>query len=156
MPTIFYNIAYISSKAKHRVLGDYDEQTKRVLILGAGYVSAPVVEYLTRSNDVALYVASALREEADNLAKRFPRTEPVLLNVTERPDLLREYVDKADVVVSLLPYGLHPLVAEQCIQAKTNMVTASYLSDPMKQLHQRCVISLLSTASRTLHNYLAV
>ena len=46
----------VYSRAKHRVVGDYDEQTKRVLILGAGYVSAPVVEYLTRQNDVAVYV----------------------------------------------------------------------------------------------------
>jgi saccharopine dehydrogenase-like NADP-dependent oxidoreductase len=37
-------------------MGDYDAQTKRVLLLGAGYVSAPVVEYLTRSNDVVVHV----------------------------------------------------------------------------------------------------
>jgi len=127
------------SRAKHRVIGDYDEQTRRVLVLGAGFVSAPVVEYLTRSNDVALYVASALREEADSLAKRFPRTEPVLLNVTERPDLLSEYINKADAVVSLLPYALHPMVAKQCIAAKTNLITASYLSEPMQQLHNSAV-----------------
>nr|SVE94073.1 EOG090X0141 [Simocephalus serrulatus] len=127
------------ARAKHRVVGDYDAQTKRVLLLGAGYVSAPVVEYLTRSNDVAVYVASALREEADNLARRFPRTEPVLLNVQEKSESLKELIGKADVVVSLLPYALHPLVAEQCIASKTNMVTASYLSDAMKQLHQSAV-----------------
>lgn len=84
-----------------------------------------------------LFVASALRDEADSLARRFPRTEPVLLNVSERPDILREYIDKADVVISLLPYALHTTVAEQCIAAKTNMVTASYLSDSLKKLHQR-------------------
>nr|SVE70256.1 EOG090X0141 [Daphnia similis]SVE70880.1 EOG090X0141 [Daphnia similis]SVE71511.1 EOG090X0141 [Daphnia similis]SVE72144.1 EOG090X0141 [Daphnia similis] len=127
------------ARTKHRIVGDYDAQTKRVLLLGAGYVSAPVVEYLTRSNDVAVYVASALRDEADNLARRFPRTEPVLLNVEERPDLLKEFIGKADVVVSLLPYALHPLVAEQCIASKTNMVTASYLSPAMKELHQSAV-----------------
>lgn len=86
-----------------------------------------------------LQTASALRDEADNLARRFPRTEPVLLNVEERPDLLKEYIGKADVVVSLLPYALHPLVAEQCIASKTNMVTASYLSPAMKELHQSAV-----------------
>lgn len=88
---------------------------------------------------MCVFAASALRDEADNLARRFPRTEPVLLNVTERPDLLKELVTKADVVVSLLPYGLHPVVAEQCIASKTNMVTASYLSDGMKALHGAAV-----------------
>jgi len=71
------------------------------------------------------------------LARRFPRTEPVLLNVQERPDTLKELIDKVDVVISLLPYALHPMVAEHCIAGKTNMVTASYLSEPMKQLHQK-------------------
>lgn len=52
------NYANYSSRAKHRIVGDYDEQTKRVLLLGAGYVSAPVVEYLTRSNDIAVYVGN--------------------------------------------------------------------------------------------------
>lgn len=46
-------------RTKHRIVGDYDAQTKRVLLLGAGYVSAPVVEYLTRSNDVAVYVGES-------------------------------------------------------------------------------------------------
>ena len=80
-----------------------------------------------------------MRDEADSLARRFPRTEPVLLNVQERPDLLKELVGKADCVISLLPYGLHPIVAEQCIELKTNLVTASYLSDAMKALHQPAV-----------------
>lgn len=53
---LFFYLPKFGSRAKHRVIGDFDEQTKRVLILGAGYVSAPVVEYLTRSNDVAVYV----------------------------------------------------------------------------------------------------
>ena len=83
------------------------------------------------------FLASALQEEADSLARRYPRTEPVLLNVSERPDLLKEYVERSDIVVSLLPYALHPVVAEQCIQSKTNMVTASYLSEAMKGLHSR-------------------
>ena len=52
---------------------------------------------------------------------------------------LKELIDKVDVVISLLPYALHPMVAEQCIAGKTNMVTASYLSEPMKALHQKCV-----------------
>ena len=127
-------------------------------MLGAGYVSAPVVEYLTRSNDVALYVASALQEDADALANRFPRTQSVLLNVKERPDLLREYIDKVDVVVSLLPYDLHPTVAQQCIQAKTSMVTASYLSQAMKELHQRLVCIIVKyfqfRQNEILNNYI--
>jgi alpha-aminoadipic semialdehyde synthase len=42
----------------------------QVLILGAGYVSAPVVDYLTRDAGVGVTVAAALKEEANKLAKR--------------------------------------------------------------------------------------
>ncbi len=42
----------------------------QVLILGAGYVSAPVVDYLTRDAGVGITVAAALKEEANKLAKR--------------------------------------------------------------------------------------
>ena len=52
-----------SSRSKHRIIGDYDDQTKRVLLLGAGYVSAPLVEYLTRSSDVAIYCGKSPRVE---------------------------------------------------------------------------------------------
>ena len=38
---------------------------------------------------------------------------------------------------SLLPYAYHPSVAELCIKYKVNMVTASYLSKPMMDLHDQ-------------------
>lgn len=40
-------------------------------------------------------------------------------------------------VISLLPYALHGLVAKQCIEAKTHMVTASYVTNEVKELHER-------------------
>jgi alpha-aminoadipic semialdehyde synthase len=40
------------------------------LVLGAGYVSAPVVEYLTRDSSVGVTIASALKEEAKAVAQR--------------------------------------------------------------------------------------
>lgn len=65
--------------------------------------------------------------------------DSVLLDVVERPDLLGDLVKQADVVVSLLPYALHPEIAKECIKQKTNMVTASYLSPGMKELHDAAV-----------------
>lgn len=56
-------------------------------------------------------------------------------------------IGKADCVISLLPYALHPTVAEQCIALKTNLVTASYLSEPMKKLHQAAVDAGISVVN---------
>ena len=46
--------------------GDFTSE-KKVLVLGAGYVSAPVVEYLTRDTSLGVTVAAALKSEADKV-----------------------------------------------------------------------------------------
>ena len=107
----------------------------QVVILGAGYVSAPVVEYLHRDENIKIVVCSQLQEEADTLANKYPGVEPVFLNVLEQPDTLHEIVSSADVVVSLLPYSLHHVIAKTCIDTKTHLVTASYMNEEMKALH---------------------
>lgn len=109
---------------------------EQVIVLGAGYVSAPLVEYLHRASNIRLIVASQLKEEADILATKFPGVEAIFLNVLERPDTLKDIVRSADVVVSLLPYTLHHVVAKTCISAKTHLVTASYLNEDVKALHE--------------------
>lgn len=43
---------------------------------------------------------------------------------------------KADVVVSILPANLHHIVAKACINEGIHMVTASYMSTEVKDLHQ--------------------
>ena len=42
----------------------------KVLVLGAGFVSAPVIDYLTRDKSIGVTVAAALKEEANKLATR--------------------------------------------------------------------------------------
>ena len=125
-------------KAAAKIEGDFSSAQK-VLVLGAGYVSAPVVEYLTRDQSVGVTVAAALKSEADKLAMTHDRTEPVLLDVDERPDILDDLIKSHDVVVSLLPWQLHPTIAGRCIANKTNMVTASYLSPGLKDQHNEAV-----------------
>ena len=121
-----------------KVLGDFSS-SRKALVLGAGYVSAPVIEYLTRDTGLGVTVASTVKAEADAVASIHERTEPVLLDVMERPDMLADLMKSHDVVVSLLPWTLHPTIAKAAIDTKTNMVTASYLSDGISALHQDAV-----------------
>ncbi|XP_054632290.1 alpha-aminoadipic semialdehyde synthase, mitochondrial isoform X2 [Dunckerocampus dactyliophorus] len=112
---------------------------KRVLLLGTGYVSSPVVEYLTRSAKTQVTVASVSMPQAQDLSARYPNTVPVMLDVGSQEGHLNSLIEDHDVVISLLPYTLHPLVAKHCIDRKVSMVTASYLSPAMKDLHSRAV-----------------
>lgn len=48
-------------------------------------------------------------------------------------------ISQSDVVISLLPVPFHPSVAELCIKQRKHLVTASYITPAMKDLHERFV-----------------
>ncbi|KAL5278904.1 AASS family protein [Megaselia abdita] len=122
------------NRSRHKVPGSSDTQ-KKVVVLGAGMVSAPLVEYLYRDKDIAITVCSHLKEESDRLANRYPGVDSQFLDVNENSNHLRDLCAESDVVISLLPYTLHGLVARHCVDAKTHLVTASYLNEEVKALH---------------------
>ncbi|XP_040018359.2 alpha-aminoadipic semialdehyde synthase, mitochondrial isoform X1 [Gasterosteus aculeatus] len=107
---------------------------KRVLLLGSGYVSGPIVEYLTRDEKTQVTVASVMLKQAEELAAKYPNTIPIMLDVGSQEGHLDSLIKDHDLVISMLPYTLHPLIATHCIRRKVNMVTASYLSPAMKEL----------------------
>lgn len=139
-------VIFISSKSRHKIEGSADGQ-KHVLVLGAGMVSAPVIEYLYRDENITINVCSHLKEESDRLANKYPGVKSTYLNVTENPDHLAELCKESDVVISLLPYVLHGIVAEHCIAVKTHLVTASYITDHVRTLHddaQKAGVTILN------------
>lgn len=73
------------------------------------------------------------------MAKQATRqnAESVVVDVLKNQDSLDGLVQESDLVISLLPYSLHASVAERCIAAGKNMVTASYISPEMAALHRR-------------------
>lgn len=112
--------------------------TKEVLVLGAGHVSGPLIEYLCRDPNIHVTVVSSLEQEV-NTVRKYASTHnnmrALIMDVTRKQEALSSLVRESDLVVSLLPYQLHPMVAKICIGAKTNMLTASYLTGEMKELH---------------------
>ncbi|KAF6041134.1 AASS [Bugula neritina] len=132
------NFEYIAdlraeNRAKHSKR--LESSMKKVLVLGAGYVSAPCVQYLT-DEGVAVTVASALQHEVDALASRFQNTTPVLMDMKKDMEPIEKMIADHDLTISLLPYAFHPQIAEMCIKHKRDMVTASYLSPQMSELHR--------------------
>ncbi|XP_032867386.1 alpha-aminoadipic semialdehyde synthase, mitochondrial isoform X3 [Tyto alba] len=109
---------------------------KRVLLLGSGYVSGPVLEYLTRDSNIDITVASVMKEQLEQLTKRYSNVTSVHMDVIKHEEKLSSLVKKHDLVISLLPYSAHPLVAKKCIDNKVNLVTASYLTPAMKGLQE--------------------
>ncbi|XP_077791984.1 alpha-aminoadipic semialdehyde synthase, mitochondrial isoform X1 [Podarcis muralis] len=122
------------------------DKKRKILILGSGYVSGPVIEYLTRDPNIeitavsslSLYprTASVMKKQLEQLAKKYSNVVPVVVDVTEDEKRLEAMVKKHNLVISLLPYAFHPVVAKKCIDNKVNMVTASYLTPAMKELQE--------------------
>ncbi|ERL91618.1 hypothetical protein D910_08948 [Dendroctonus ponderosae] len=124
--------------SRHKQSSEDSQMQKNVLVLGAGRVASPLIEYLHRDKTIGIRVASDHKDLGDNLANTYPGVESIYLNAVDANESsLEQLVEKADVVVSILPAHLHPRIAKICIAQKTHMVTASYLSQEIKDLHQK-------------------
>lgn len=106
---------------------------KKVLVLGAGFVTHPHVEYLLNVPDFHVTVASRTVSKAQALVADHANGAAVQLNVTDEAEL-HKLIARADLAVSLLPYVYHPLVAQHCIELRKDMVTTSYVSQAMQEL----------------------
>jgi saccharopine dehydrogenase (NADP+, L-glutamate forming)/spermidine synthase len=106
---------------------------KRVLILGAGLVAKPLVRYLLDQPEFEVVIATRTVSKAIKLIDNHPKGTAKTLNL-KNEEGLRDEVKDADLVISMVPYAFHTLVARFCIEFKKQMVTTSYVSDEMKAL----------------------
>ncbi len=105
---------------------------EKVLVLGAGLVSRPLVHYLLGRN-YRVKVASRTVKKAEALVKGFTNGTAEALNVNDLASLDKLVTD-CDLVISLVPYTYHVLIAELCLKHKKHMITTSYVSKAMKEL----------------------
>ncbi len=104
----------------------------RVLVLGAGMVSKPLVDHLARKG-YDLTVVSHILEEATALAQQYSNVHAVEADVTDATHLAR-LIKGVDIVASFVPFTFHDLVADICLANKRHLVTASYQSDHIRGL----------------------
>jgi saccharopine dehydrogenase-like NADP-dependent oxidoreductase len=108
---------------------------KRVLILGAGLVTGPMVRYLL-DKGYQVTVASRTVAKAQTLIGSHPHGAALAYDIETDPDhaTLTQLVSQHDLAVSMLPYLHHPAVAQACIAKSKHMVTTSYISPAMREL----------------------
>lgn len=78
-----------------------------------------------------------MEEDLRNTANSHDGICTELIDVVNDSQHLRTLIENSQIVVSLLPYTLHPVVADLCIQCGVNMVTASYCTDELMQMHDK-------------------
>lgn len=108
---------------------------KKVLILGAGLVTRPIVRYLLDQPNIHVTVASRTVSKADALIEGHPKGTSLELNVKDE-EKLEKLISENDVAISLLPYTHHLTVAKFCLKHKKHLVTTSYVSPAMKALDE--------------------
>jgi saccharopine dehydrogenase-like NADP-dependent oxidoreductase len=108
---------------------------KKVLILGAGLVTGPMVRYLL-DKGYHVTVASRTVSKAQALLGHHTNGAALAYDIESDPDgvKLNELVSRHDLAVSMLPYIHHPAVAKACIANRKPMVTTSYVSPAMREL----------------------
>ena len=109
---------------------------KTILLLGAGLSSSSLIRYFlehAEKLDWQLRVCDqdlALVQHKLNGHRRGVALSFNALNPSER----QPEIEKADLVISMLPARFHLEVAKDCISLKTNLITPSYVSEDMKAL----------------------
>jgi len=108
---------------------------KKILVLGAGLVSRPGVNYLLEQKNLSITVASRTVSKAEKLVKGHENGRAQAVDV-ENDEALAALIKEHDIVISLLPWIHHVKVAGMCLEYGKSMVTTSYVSEGMKKLDQ--------------------
>ena len=109
---------------------------RNILILGAGRSASSLISYLqnkSESENLHLTIADISLELAQRKTNNHKQSTAIALDIFDE-NQRKKAIEKADIVVSMLPAHLHIEIAKDCIVFKKNMVTASYISHAMQEL----------------------
>ncbi|MDP5094188.1 MAG: saccharopine dehydrogenase NADP-binding domain-containing protein [Polaribacter sp.] len=114
---------------------------KNILIIGAGKSSSSLITYLLENSiieDLFITIGDISIENSSKIINNHSRGKEILLDIFDENSRKKE-IEKADLVISMLPASLHIEVAKDCIKFKKHLVTASYISEEMKTLNEDAI-----------------
>jgi len=109
---------------------------KNILLFGAGKSATVLIQYLLE-NAIAenwqLTLADANLEMAQQKLGNSTYGKAVSIDITDAA-ARKSLIQQADIVISLMPPALHFLIAQDCVEQKKNLLTASYVDEQMRSL----------------------
>lgn len=111
---------------------------RHILIIGAGRSASSLIQYLLNKSEeenLHLTIGDLSLELAQRKTKHHKNATAIALDIYNE-EQRRNEIQKADIVISMLPAFMHIEVAKDCILFKKHMVTASYISEEMQNLDQ--------------------
>jgi saccharopine dehydrogenase-like NADP-dependent oxidoreductase len=107
-----------------------------ILIIGAGKSATVLIQYLQKKaveNDWYILLADGDATTAKNKWNNAPNGSALGIDIENAIDR-QNLVQKAHIVVSMLPAHLHFLVAKDCLRFEKPLFTASYVDDNMRSI----------------------
>lgn len=109
---------------------------KTILLLGAGLTATPLVRYFLPRRDIRIVVASLDFSRIETLlSEHGGRVSLLPADITDE-NVLRSLIREADIVVSLVPAGLLPLVCRLAVEARRPVVSTSYAAPEVRALDE--------------------
>ena len=111
---------------------------RNILIIGAGRSASSLIKYLLEKSDqenLHLTIGDLSQALAQQKTNNHENATAIALDIFDENQRKTE-IQKADIVISMLPAHLHIEVAKDCITFKKHLVTASYISDAMQALDE--------------------
>jgi saccharopine dehydrogenase-like NADP-dependent oxidoreductase len=111
---------------------------RHILIVGAGRSASSLIRYLLSKSEkekLHLVVADLSLALAQKKTQNHPNATPIALDIFNTEER-KAAIEKASIVISMLPAHLHIEIAKDCLLFKKHLVTASYISDAMQALDE--------------------
>ena len=112
---------------------------KTILIVGAGLSSTSLIEYLlnhSEENEWQVRLADMSLELAESKIKNHAHGQALKFDVFDK-DRRAEEVRNADLVISMLPAKMHPMLAQECVKQSKHFLSPSYVSPEMQILDKK-------------------
>lgn len=110
-----------------------------ILIVGAGLSSTSLIEYLLDhavENQWQVRLADMSLDLAESKIKNHAHGQAFKFDVFDKEERARE-VEKADLVISMLPPPMHPMLARECVKRTKHFLSPSYVSTEMQILDKK-------------------
>lgn len=110
---------------------------KKILIIGAGMSSSSIIRYCLQKAESLDWQVRVVDQNLQLVEKKIAgHSRGVALNFDALNPVERfPEIQQADLVISMLPARFHIEIAKDCLKAKTNLITPSYVSEEMKKMH---------------------
>ncbi len=110
-----------------------------ILIVGAGLSSTSLIEYLLKHAEEYQWqvrLADMSLVLAESKIKEHPHGTALKFDVFDKEERAEE-VGKANLVISMLPPPMHPILARECVKQTKHFLSPSYVSPEMQVLDEK-------------------